>query len=204
MINGAITSSGIPREFPVRIETIEDSAYNDQAWVIGVREIVRECTDPYKSDKIGIIGHKKDSSSFYLEMFPNWEFVEVGPIEPLGATDIRELYFKKDVNMKFIKNVVPDSVFEYLEEFRETEEYAQIIREREFTENYKKQFAGLPYPPVFVTSDAVVICSGHVLMIKRRSEPGKGLWHCRVDSSMQTPIRVWKSVCSESLKRKPE
>ena len=41
---------------------------------------------------------------------------------------------------------------------------------------YKKQYASLPYAPVFVTTDAVVICSGHVLMIKRRSEPGKGLW----------------------------
>jgi bifunctional NMN adenylyltransferase/nudix hydrolase len=41
---------------------------------------------------------------------------------------------------------------------------------------YKKQFAGLAYAPIFVTSDAVVIQSGHVLMIKRRSEPGKGLW----------------------------
>jgi len=27
-----------------------------------------------------------------------------------------------------------------------------------------------------VTADAVVIQSGHILMIKRRSEPGKGLW----------------------------
>jgi bifunctional NMN adenylyltransferase/nudix hydrolase len=63
-----------------------------------------------------------------------------------------------------------------LKEFSTTEDYQQIIREREFVETYKKQFASLPYPPVFVTVDAVVVQSGHVLMIKRRSEPGKGLW----------------------------
>jgi bifunctional NMN adenylyltransferase/nudix hydrolase len=41
---------------------------------------------------------------------------------------------------------------------------------------YKKQYSSLPYAPVFVTTDAVVICSGHILMIRRKSEPGKGLW----------------------------
>ncbi|NCV82699.1 MAG: NUDIX domain-containing protein, partial [Actinobacteria bacterium] len=49
-------------------------------------------------------------------------------------------------------------------------------REREFIASYKKQYESLPYPPIFVTADAVVIQSGHVLMIKRRSEPGRGLW----------------------------
>jgi bifunctional NMN adenylyltransferase/nudix hydrolase len=41
---------------------------------------------------------------------------------------------------------------------------------------YRKQYESLPYPPIFVTTDAVVICAGHVLMVKRRAEPGKGLW----------------------------
>jgi ADP-ribose pyrophosphatase YjhB (NUDIX family) len=61
-------------------------------------------------------------------------------------------------------------------EFKNTSEYEQIIREREFVANYKKQYASLPYPPIFSTADSVVIQSGHVLMIKRRAEPGKGLW----------------------------
>ena len=34
----------------------------------------------------------------------------------------------------------------------------------------------MKYPPIFSTADAIVICSGHVLMIKRRAEPGRGLW----------------------------
>jgi bifunctional NMN adenylyltransferase/nudix hydrolase len=63
-----------------------------------------------------------------------------------------------------------------LDEFRHTPEYEQIIREREFVINYKKQYASLPYPPIFSTADAVVIQSGHVLMIRRRAEPGRGLW----------------------------
>lgn len=156
------------------IDAVKDSIYNDQAWLVRVQDIVKKNTIPEWN--IGIIGHKKDDSSVYLDMFPDWEFVEVEEIEPLGSTDIRDLYFRNDVNMNFIKSVVPPSVFEFLDTFKESKEYRQIIREREFIEKYKKQFASLPYPPVFVTSDAVVICNGYVLMIKRRSEPGKGLW----------------------------
>jgi bifunctional NMN adenylyltransferase/nudix hydrolase len=128
-------------------------------------------------------------------MFPQWEFVDVDQIEPLGATDIRDLYFKRTFNSNFIKNVVPNSTYEFLMEFRKTEEFEQIIREREFIEMYKQQYASLPYPPVFVTTDAVVIQSGHVLMIKRRSEPGKGLWalpggflNANTDKSVETAM----------------
>ena len=32
-----------------------------------------------------------------------------------------------------------------------------------------------PFPPVFVTADAVVTCSGHVLVVTRGGNPGKGL-----------------------------
>ena len=32
------------------------------------------------------------------------------------------------------------------------------------------------YPPTFVTTDAVVVQSGHILLIQRKAAPGKGLW----------------------------
>jgi bifunctional NMN adenylyltransferase/nudix hydrolase len=158
----------------IYVEENVDTIYNDQAWAVRVQGIVSK----YKilGTKTAIICHKKDESSFYLDMFPQWEYIDVESIEPLSAVNIRDLYFKRDVNMNFIKAVVPESTFVYLDAFKDTPEYEQIIREREFVESYKKQYASLPYPPIFVTTDAVVIQSGHVLMIKRRSEPGKGLW----------------------------
>lgn len=156
-----------------------DSMYNDQAWAVRVQEAVAKAVyDNFGpgNHKIGIIGHEKDESSFYLKMFPQWEHIDVECIEPLHSTDIRGLYFRNDVNMNFIKGVVPEAVFDFLEGFKQSKEYQQIIREREFIEGYKRQYAGFPYPPTFVTTDAVVIQSGHILMIKRRAEPGKGLW----------------------------
>jgi bifunctional NMN adenylyltransferase/nudix hydrolase len=158
----------------VSIEPNPDTIYNDQAWAVRVQALVAKHIKP--GEKVGIIGHRKDPSSFYLDMFPQWGFEEVELLEPLDATDIRSLYFKRDVNMNFIKHVVPQTTYDFLEEFRTTPDYEQVIREREFLIEYKKQYAGMKYPPIFSTADAVVIQSGHVLMIKRRSEPGKGLW----------------------------
>ena len=158
----------------VYVEPNIDTIYNDQAWAVRVQGIHSKYRCLGTRD--AIIGHKKDDSSFYLDMFPQWEYINVEQIEPLGATDIRDLYFKWDFNSNFIKNVVPESTYEFLMQFRRTEEFAQIVREREFVANYKKQYASLPYPPIFSTADAVVIQSGHVLMIRRRAEPGKGLW----------------------------
>lgn len=166
---------GMQGTFRVYVESNPDTIYNDQAWAVRVQGIVSKyrCLG---NGPIGIIGHKKDESSFYLDMFPQWDFISVEEIEPLSAVNIRDLYFKRDANMNFIKHVVPETTFDFLMKFKDTPEYEQVIREREFIAGYKKQYASLPYPPTFVTTDAIVICSGHVLMIKRRAEPGKGLW----------------------------
>ena len=159
----------------VHVESNFDTVYNDQAWAVRVQGIVSR----YRvlgGAGIGIIGHKKDDSSFYLDMFPQWKLEEVPMFEPLNAKDIRDLYLRKHSHQGFIRNVVPAPVYDFLVDFTATEDYQQIIREREFIIEHNKQYAGLKYPPIFSTADAVVICSGHVLMIKRRAEPGKGLW----------------------------
>lgn len=155
------------------IEPNYDTIYNDNAWVLRVQNIVAQHTA--ENSKVAIIGHKKDETSFYLDMFPQWELVEVDLIEELSASQIRELYFKKDFNPNFIRSVVPETVLQYLENFANTEEYQQILREIDFVEKYKSQYAAFPYPPTFVTADAVVVQSGHILMIRRRAEPGRGL-----------------------------
>jgi bifunctional NMN adenylyltransferase/nudix hydrolase len=156
------------------IEENIDTLYNDQAWAVRVQTLVAKHTKP--GNKIAIIGHKKDNSSFYLDMFPQWGFENVEEIAPLSAVNIRDLYFKRNANMEFIRGVVPQTTFDFLTVFWKTAPFEQIVREREFVEKYKKQYASLPYPPIFSTADAVVIQSGHVLMIRRRAEPGKGLW----------------------------
>jgi len=169
----AATRGMVDANFSISFEQNTDSMYNDQAWLARTQALAAKHIK--EGDRVGIIGHKKDDTSFYLDMFPQWGFENVETIEPLNATDIRGCYFTRHLQ-KFINGSIPQSTQEFMTAFKDTEDFQQIIRERKFVEDYKKQFAALPYAPTFVTTDAVVICSGHVLLIKRRAEPGKGLW----------------------------
>ena len=157
------------------IEHNRDTIYNDQAWAVRVQELVNKNCGP--DAKIALFGHKKDPSSFYLNMFPQWTFVEQELIENLNATQIRQIYFSPDTfNFNWFSGVLPDSTIAYLRWFKDSPEYNQVVREREFLEKYKKQAAVYPYPIIYVTADAVVMQAGHVLMVQRGADPGNGLW----------------------------
>ena len=155
------------------VESTYDTIYNHDAWAVRVQNIVAKHTT--EESEVAIIGHKKDETSFYLDMFPQWELIELPSIGNLSASQIRHVYFNEANDPKWFGLVVSNSTIEFLQKFAETEEYQQIIRELEFIEKYKSQYSSFPYPPTFVTVDAIVVQSGHVLMIRRRAEPGKGL-----------------------------
>jgi len=156
---------------------IHDVTYNDQQWTKQVQTTVQQITGP--NANIGIIGHTKDDSSYYLKMFPQWKLTDVDNIEDIHASDIREAYFTADSMDDFsakIGNKLPVGIYHYLETFMKRVEYGTLVNEYNFIVNYKKAWEPAPYAPTFVTVDAVVIQSGHVLLVKRRAEPGKGLW----------------------------
>ena len=174
MLQNVINDLHDSNQCMIRVEHNIDTIYNDTAWVGRVQSIVAKHTQP--GDKVGVIGHKKADTVAYLRMFPQWGMEEIEEIEPLNATNIRDLYFRRDINMNFIRGVVPQPVYRMLEGWVESSERESIIQEREFIEIYKRQFLSLAYPPIFVTTDALVVCSGHILLVERKSYPGKGLF----------------------------
>lgn len=165
---------------------VVDRMYNDQQWAASVQaavqSVMEESPSPDPDGKVGIIGHSKDRSSFYLRMFPQWELVDVPSVAGLSATEIRGYLLGsggKSLDQgtaMLIASAVPSQVRAFLERFRETPYFAPLVDEYAFLRAYRSQFEQLKYPPIFVTTDAVVIQSGHVLLIKRRSQPGSGLW----------------------------
>jgi bifunctional NMN adenylyltransferase/nudix hydrolase len=54
--------------------------------------------------------------------------------------------------------------------------YPVLAKEWKYQKGYKEAWSGAPFPPTFVTADAIVVCSGHVLVIERKINPGKGLF----------------------------
>jgi bifunctional NMN adenylyltransferase/nudix hydrolase len=159
----------------VTIAPVQDSTYNDGDWVRWVQDAVASALGDVAQRNVGLIGHEKDASSYYLRMFPQWEFVDVDAAEDVSATEIRDQYFAERTN-SFVQWAVPEPVFGWLERFRTQPEFAQLKAEAEFIAAYRKAWAAAPYPVTFVTVDAVVVHSGHILLVRRRSEPGRGLW----------------------------
>lgn len=162
------------------IRPLRDHLYNDSLWVTDVQRTVAEITASSPGAKVALIGHRKDSSSQYLEMFPQWELIHSPNVAGVSASDLREYLFAggegdlgKDL---LIKAAVPEPVFAMLKGFREGPHFAQLVREHQFIKSYRKSWAAAPYEPTFVTVDAVVLHSGHVLLVRRRAEPGRGLW----------------------------
>jgi bifunctional NMN adenylyltransferase/nudix hydrolase len=149
---------------------LRDYLYNDNLWGAELQAQVAAITHDEKS--IVLIGHRKDSSSYYLEGFPQWEFQDFSQHLPIHATLIRESYFRGSSEWQ---TQVPPAVREFLNVFAQTAEYKNLAQEQIFIDEYKKDWSVAPYPPIFVTVDAIVIKSGHILIVKRRGFPGKGL-----------------------------
>ncbi len=165
------------------IGSIRDHLYNESQWIAGVQRAVAEAMaqdGAMENARVGLVGQDKDASSYYLAEFPQWPLLDVRRSETLSATDLRRYLFASDDlpgAMRMVQANVPGPVYEMLDAFRATSPaYTQLVAEHRFIENYRAGWAKAPYPPTFVTADAVVVHSGHVLLVRRRSEPGKGLW----------------------------
>lgn len=154
---------------------LRDHLYNENAWLAEAQAQVARVAGDAKS--IGLFGFSKDSSSYYLKAFPQWELVDAASVPLLSATELRRLLFTEEQGaLQLIKANVPAPVFEIIDAFRKTDAYRQTLDEFRHVESYRAAWANAPYPPVFVTVDSVVAHSGHVLLIKRKAQPGRGLW----------------------------
>ena len=165
----------------VKIKPLEDAAYNDSRWIYNVQSSVERSAWEFgflNMPNVALIGHSKDQSSYYLKLFPQWESIEVSNHKGLDSTRIRGFYFFTPEIEQVVDytDMVPAPVVTWLTEFKKTKDYSYILNEYDHIRTYKKAWEAAPYPPVFVTVDAVVVQSGHVLLVRRRAAPGKGLW----------------------------
>lgn len=163
----------------VKVVPVCDYPYNDAKWVAATQAVVYSAVK-YSPDptNIGLIGHSKDSSSFYLRIFPTWGSVEVPSLNNIHATDIRELLYNNQAlyNQDNIEQELSSKVIALINYTIVSDSFKQLIEEYKVIKQYKEAWKSAPYSPTFVTVDAVVIQSGHVLLIKRKANPGKGLW----------------------------
>lgn len=148
----------------------------DQEWVQQVQHIVKKETFGIDNPKIGIIGCKKDATSYYINLFPQWTFINTDHIIDVDATTVRNELFSGTLFNWKDKPLIDSKLQEDLRAWTKSDDYKNLTEEYNHIQNYKKSYESSPHPPTFVTTDAVVIQSGHILLVKRRSNPGRGLW----------------------------
>ncbi|KKN88870.1 hypothetical protein LCGC14_0244770 [marine sediment metagenome] len=177
------------------VEPIRDFFYSDEVWLSQVQSVTSEYIED--GETVALLGGYRDSSSYYLNLFPQWEYVAPTTLSKMDATQVREVLF--DVTLgrtwgdrasegvptiteedtfshtKHFNEMVPHTTMLFLESFRTTQAYGRLVEEFHANRAYRDAWESAPFPPVFVTADAVVTCSGHVLVVKRGGNPGKGL-----------------------------
>ncbi|HCH99404.1 MAG TPA: ADP-ribose pyrophosphatase, partial [Alphaproteobacteria bacterium] len=170
----------------IQIVPLMDVLYNDPAWITNIRVAVQRVMARIEPDRpdpeIALIGHSKDESSYYLRLFPEWQSIDCDNYRGINATDLRRAIFDAGGDLsddsapvlETLREVTPEPVIWLLRNFMAQPELANVVEEDRFIQNYKSGWAASPYPPTFVTVAAVVVQSGHVLLIKRNTRPGLG------------------------------
>lgn len=164
----------------VRICGIPDVYYADGEWV----DLVRRAAAAHApaGAELFLYGHTKDASSYYLKLFPGWHYAELANHAGLSATPIREALLAsahskvRDLLEEVLAPSLPDGVRAWLHAFCVTPAFAEILAEARAIDRFQQSWAGTPYPPVFVTVDALVQWRDEILLIRRGGWPGLGLY----------------------------
>jgi bifunctional NMN adenylyltransferase/nudix hydrolase len=163
------------------IAPIDDHLYSDTAWVTQVQRKVRALVLEHgngpgfqnhgTSDfRVALAGYGKDASSYYLKLFPEWENLQVeSQYGTFSSSDVRQRYFQRIPEVP--ATILSGGVTQFLREFMLGETFRALLEEAEFLAAYPTQWGTGP----FVTADAVVVQSGHILLVERGRAPGKGL-----------------------------
>jgi bifunctional NMN adenylyltransferase/nudix hydrolase len=121
MIRGALTAEERDRVYIIRQNDVPD----DAQWM---REIEEKVAGAARGARVVLTGCKKDDSSYYLGVFPQWGF-EPGVLTPVSGTRVRTAFFDGTDDWGWAA-LVPESTAAFLKQFRHTEAFEQIRKER--------------------------------------------------------------------------
>lgn len=166
----------------ISIHMMEDRLHNDHLWASRIQKIIDiEADGKFPCDKrhVVTIGSDKDAHSYWIHMFPQWSLNLFETVRNINSTDFRLAYFA-DAGYacdEYSGDYDP-RVLNWLRGWGTTVPYKYVKEEQEFLKKHDMMWKCVPYPVSFNCADAVVFKDSHVLLVKRRSAPGKGLWAC--------------------------
>jgi bifunctional NMN adenylyltransferase/nudix hydrolase len=152
--------------------------YDEGRWVAAVQAGVTAGLPQGAS--VALVGHFKDATSGYLRAFTGWTVKPLPRVAGADGTGMRDALFAagledREATLAALVEQAPASTLAFLRAWLALPQAAELAEEWRVLQGYKAAWASAPYPPVFVTVDAVVQCAGHVLLVRRGQAPGKGL-----------------------------
>jgi bifunctional NMN adenylyltransferase/nudix hydrolase len=189
----------------VEVRPLIDYTYDNARWKEGVQAAVSSVHKDLNLHQSlhgmrgAIVGHDKDDSTWYLKVFPQWEHIDA-PKFPghsgavIDATRVRGFLFNGVNDLPYIKGVVPRRVLDVIEHLMTTQEWANVVAEHNFIQNYDAKQFDVP----LVTADAMVVSQGKVLLIERKNFPGKGL--LALPGGFINLKKDWESSATRELK----
>ncbi len=174
----------------LRIQPIADHASNN-TWIKMVQSTVRR--EFPNASKIHLTGSDRDNSTWYLRAFPQWEQDLVTPFrqsEDLSATSVRTVLYNEKMTMEqfqsleaklpktsmdFILDFILRPVWDEKDRINGMRPIVWLRQQHRVITESRDKWKDAPHPVTFNTADAVIIQSGHVLVVRRGNQPGLGL-----------------------------
>lgn len=157
-----------------------DFLYDDAKWVEQIQRTVRDWfenwSQEYDPRKVVVVGSDKDETTYYLRIF-GFDFMHVENKKDIDGTRVREAMFNPDTGKildLIANNLINASDLSHLYDHWPIKSQELMVEEYRIIKKYQDSWKSAPYAPTFVTTDAVVICNGHILMVKRGASPGIG------------------------------
>lgn len=184
---------GVASDATFRIHPVRDFASNN-VWIKSVQATVKATMNAVAIEQntiltdVYITGSDRDDSTWYLNAFPQWKqslvpAMQHKPGDPsdLSASSVRKILYESDLqddDLAALSAKLPQSSIRYIDNFIRTNRLALESLRVEYNaiKDGKAAWEGSPYAVTFQTADAVIIQSGHVLLIRRGNQPGYGLW----------------------------
>lgn len=169
MLQSVLSEADKPR---VQFLPVRDY-FDDERWNTAVRAGVQQLA-PGRGGVV-LVGFKKDRTTYYLDNFPDWSTHAVQPELDLDATSLRNVFFEgsdPDARLAVLAPHVSPPVLAYLQAWARLPAYAEQVREHQAVAAYRKRWTADAY----LTADAVVVASQHVLLVRRGGAMGHGQW----------------------------
>jgi len=163
----------------LHILPLDDSPYNQSVWLACVQRQVGQvvAASGLTQARIALVGLSDEGSDYYPNSFPQWQTLAVKSDFSIHSSQIRAHLFNQAASLDSdaVYDALPSNVHEFIQSYTQSEACLALQQEQTFIRSYQSAWQSAPYPPIFQTVDAVVVQSGHILLIERRAQPGKGL-----------------------------